>query len=223
MFTKFNCIVVIGIVLIAPPSSFAQEVDETHEPNQPNAAAEDDGLQSSHEAHIGEEGVSKDVAEFQPDLAVYSLIVFLLLFATLWKFAWKPIAAALDKREANIRQDIADAEAARQKAQQMLAEHEQKLANVQDEVSEILAEARRDAEHTKRTIMETAQKEAEASKLRAITEIERARDGALTELFATASAQVAEATEHVLGRSLNDDDRDRLVGEALSEFSQQLN
>src|SRR5436309_7104191 len=45
----------------------------------------------------------------------------------------------------------------------------------QDEVREILAEARCDAEHTKNDIIATAQKEADATRQRAIADIERAR------------------------------------------------
>jgi F-type H+-transporting ATPase subunit b len=92
---------------------------------------------------------------------------------------------------------------------------------VQDEVKAIIDEAKQDAEHTKNDIIEQAQKEAKLTQERAIHEIERSRDAALKELFDTMSSQVASATEHVIGRSLNDDDRNRLIDEALSQFSAQ--
>ena len=157
---------------------------------------------------------------FHGDLAIWSLIVFILFVIVLKTFAWGPLSAGLDKREAGIRENIADAERARVKAEQMLAEHAEKLDLVQDEVREIIAEARRDAEHTKRDILETAQNEANATKERSIAEIERARDQALKELFDTLSAQVAVATEYVLGRSITDDDQQRLIDEAISQFSE---
>jgi F-type H+-transporting ATPase subunit b len=138
--------------------------------------------------------------------------------AVLSRFAWGPIATALDKREAGIRGDIAAAEQARLNAERMLKEHEQKLAHVQDEVREIMAEARRDADHTKQDIIATAQQEAEAARKRAVVEINRARDAALHELFDSMSAQVANATEHVLGRAVSDGDNKRLIEEALSQL-----
>jgi len=156
----------------------------------------------------------------QPDLALWSLVVFLVFVFVLWKFAWGPLSKALDDREAKIAHDIAAAESARKKAEQMLADHERKLAGVQDEVREIIAEARRDADHTKQDIMATAQKEADASKNRAISEINRAKEAALKELFDTMAGQVADATEFVLGRSVTDQDQGRLINEALSQFSQ---
>lgn len=215
---RMCCAFLVGALLLAPVGSYAADEKGGDTTSHASEKAGHDDAHGEH-AHIGEEGVSTDVAEVSPDLAVYTFVMFLLLLAVLWKFAWGPIAIALDTREAKIRQDIDDAESARVKAEQMLTEHAAKLDAVQDEVREIVAEARRDAEHTKQEIVEAAQKEAEASKQRAVAEIDRARDAALKELLDTQASQVAQATEHVLGRSLNADDQERLIQDALSQFS----
>lgn len=173
-----------------------------------------------HHEHIGEKGVERDPAEFRSDLAIFTFVVFLILLALLRTFAWKPIVTALDQRESRIRNDLSAAEAARARAEQLVAEHETRMASVEDEVKEIIAEARRDAEQTRRDIVSTAQSEAEAIKDRSIHEIERARDQALQELFEQVSQQVVGATEHILGRALSDDDRNRFVNDALSQFSE---
>ena len=152
------------------------------------------------------------------DLALWSLVVFIIFLLVLKKFAWGPLSEGLDKREQRIRQDIADAETARLKAEQMLRDHQEKLDQVQDEVKEILAEARRDAEQAKQNILTVAQNEAEATKDRAIAEIERSRDQALQELFDAMAGQVATATEYVLGHGLQPADQDRLIQEALVQL-----
>jgi F-type H+-transporting ATPase subunit b len=162
-----------------------------------------------------EEGVPM---KLKKDLAFWSLVTFVIFIALLGKFAWKPLITALDKRESRMRDDISAAENARIKAEQMLAEHAKTLAKVQDEVRALLAEGRRDAERAKQEIISEAQKEAEASKQRALHEIGRARDTALKDLFDVMSTQVAQATEHVLGRSLSGGDQDRLIDEALAQF-----
>jgi F-type H+-transporting ATPase subunit b len=156
---------------------------------------------------------------FKLDLAMWYLISFVLLLLILRKFAWGPLIEGLDKRESNIRNELAEAEAARVKAEQMLREHAQRLEAVEDEVKAIIEEARRDADRTKQDIIATAQKEAKTTQDRAIHEIERARDQALKELFDSMAGQVAGATEHVLGRALTGEDQDRLIEEALSQFS----
>ncbi|HEY4259456.1 MAG TPA: ATP synthase F0 subunit B, partial [Schlesneria sp.] len=104
-------------------------------------------------------------------------------------------------------------------SEEMIAQREAKLATVADEIRELLAEARRDAERLKQDIVTTAQTESEALKHRAIAEIERSRDQALAELFDFVSTNVVGATERVIGRSLNQGDQDRLVGQALSEMN----
>jgi F-type H+-transporting ATPase subunit b len=144
-------------------------------------------------------------------------VVFLVV---LKKFAWCPLIEGLDKRESGVLDNIAAAEASRLKAEKMLAEHAARLDKVQDEVREIVAEARRDAEYTKNDIIATAQKEAEATRQRAVQDIERARDQAMDELFAHMTRTVSEATEQVLGRALTGADNDRLIEEALSGFAQ---
>jgi F-type H+-transporting ATPase subunit b len=160
---------------------------------------------------------------WRTDLALFSLLTFAVYVTVLRVGAWGPLQAGLNERERGIKQNIADAEANRVKSETMLKDYEAKLAKVQDEVREILAEARRDAEHTKQDIIATAQREAEATKHRAIAEIERSRDQALTELFDYVSNNVINATEQVIGRSLSGPDHERLVTDALAQLNVRRN
>lgn len=212
---------VLAVALCGAQQSFAAQEHE------PKAAAEvhaEKPAAASHAAGKDGHGTASHPEgvplSFKADLALWSLIVFLIFLAVLKKFAWGPLSVALDQREGTIRQNIADAEMARIKAEKMLAAHAEKLDKVQDEVRAIIAEARRDAEHTKNDIIATAQKEAEATRQRAIADIERARDQALDELFAHMSQRIVEATESVVGRSLTGSDHERLIQEALTGFAQ---
>ena len=175
---------------------------------------------SGHADEAGHEtAATRGPVEWDQDLALFSLIVFALFVVILKVFAWKPLSSALDAREARIKNDIAHAEEARLKAEKMLVEYQAKLAAAQDEVLKTLAEARRDAEHTRQDILAQAEKEVSATKDRALAEIERTKDQALNELFNHMAGTVANATERVLGRALTDADQDRLIGDALAEFS----
>jgi F-type H+-transporting ATPase subunit b len=153
---------------------------------------------SSAEAH-GDGGLPM---KWTRDLALFSLITFVVYVAVLRVGAWGLLRDGLNERERRIRQDIADAEANRAKSEAMVRDHEARMLKVHDEVREILAEARRDADHVKQEIVATAQTEAEATKQRAIAEIERSRDAALTELFDFVSNNVVNATEKVVKESL---------------------
>lgn len=202
----------------AEESTSAEEHEAGHEP----------GEEESDHAHHDGDGHGEAGHDTGPplkpesiDLPLFSFIAFVILVLVLGKFAWGPLIEGLDNREAHFRNQLAEAEAARVQAEKMLKEHAAKLDAVQDEVRAIIDEAKRDAEHTKNDIIAQAQKEAQATQDRAIHEIERSRDAALKELFDTLSGQVASATEHVIGRSLDGDDQNRLIDEALSQFSGQ--
>ncbi len=184
-------------------------------PDSVQASAEVPRTEEHHEA-----GLPMD---WTKDLALFSLVTFVVYLVVLKVGAWGPLRDGLNERERRIRQDIADAEANRHKSEAMLKEHEAKLAKVQDEVREILAEARRDAEHARLEIATIAQKEAEATKQRAIAEIERSKDQALAELFDFVSNNVLKATEQVIGRSLTGTDHERLVNESLSQLNVRRN
>ena len=62
--------------------------------------------------------------EFQTDLAIWTFVVFVVLLAILWKFAWGPIVAGLEKREQGIAEHIAAAERAHEEAKLLLAEYD---------------------------------------------------------------------------------------------------
>ena len=108
------------------------------------------------------------------DLALWTAVVFLLLLAVLTKFAWRPLAEALDKREQNVADQIAQAEAANQKAKEILADYERKLAAAEDQVRGIVEQGRRDAEQVGRELIDKAKEEAKAEFDRAVKQIDAA-------------------------------------------------
>ena len=189
--------------VVATPS-FAFAADEP-------AAGEEKAAEKDHGA---EAPITPPV-----DLVLISITVFLLFLGVLRKFAWGPLIEGLDNRESKYRKLLADAQQDRDRAVALLGDYEAKLKSAQTEVDEIIAEARRDAERTKTDILAVAQTEAETTRNRALDDIGRARDQAVAELFDHMRSNVVAATEQVLSRSLNDDDHQRLVDEALAQVS----
>jgi len=153
------------------------------------------------------------------DLALWSLVVFFLFLWVLGKFAWKPMIEGLDKREAGIRSAIAEAEQNRKRAEAMLADYQKQLREAEQHVAAMIAEARRDAERTSQDLIAGAQREVDLLRQRTRDEIRQAKDAALADVFSQLNAQVVLATEHVLGRALQDSDQERLVTEALASIA----
>lgn len=181
--------------------------------------AEGGGGHSENLGHGNAGAQLNDASEFKTDLAIYTIVVFLLLLAILSKFAWPVVTAALEEREKRIEGNIAAAEAKHEESKRLLAEHEAKLARAADEVRELLEEARRDAEHTKSQIVAEAKKAADQERDRAVRDVDRAADNAMKSL-ATASANLAvDLAGKVVKQNITPDQQAQLVREAISRLA----
>ncbi len=186
----------------------------------PASAVAAHAAQGEH-AHIGQADAGAQLEkpeEIKSDLAFFTFVVFLLLLAILWKFAWGPIVAALERREAVVANHIAQAERNHQEAKALLAQYEQKLAAAASEVRELMEEARRDAEYAKQAILAEAKAGAEAERVRALRDIEAATDAAVKALAERSADLAVELAGKILKFKLTSDDHARLIQEALAKL-----
>ena len=190
-----------------------------HDQSHDDAAAHDD--HAPHDNSHSNASPNLDKAEeFKKDIAIYTLVVFILMIVLLRIVAWKPIIAGLDAREQKIIGAIEDARKSADEAQQRLEEYEVQLAAAAQEANELVAEGRRDAEATKDRIVAEAAEAAKAEQARAINEIELAKNAAL-QAVAEKSADMAVALAgKIVGRQLNPDDHSKLVQESLDSLSE---
>src|SRR5258706_13232090 len=72
--------------------------------------------------------------------------IFLVLMAILWKFAWKPLLAAVEGREKRIADSLAKAEEGQKAAAEIAARQEAALAEAHPKAKAVLDEARAQAE-----------------------------------------------------------------------------
>lgn len=172
------------------------------------AAAEEGG---------GVEGLNP-LKSWKEDLAIWTAVVFVVLLAVLWRYAWGPIVQGLQKREQAIAGQIAQAGRQNEEARRLLAQYEQKLAESGDEVRRMIDEARREAEEAGRRIVDKAREDAEAERRKALLEIDAAAAGALKDLSGHAAALAVELAGKVLGAELKAADHARLIDLAVSEF-----
>lgn len=150
--------------------------------------------------------------------AVWVLVIFVALLAILYPTAWKNVLAGLKAREDRIRKDIADAEAARARAEATLKEYNTQLASAETRVREMLAKAAADGETIAANISARAQQEATATRERAMRDIDAARDNAVAQIHEQAAVLATTVAEKILRRSLNADDQRDLVAQSLNEL-----
>lgn len=185
---------------------------------RPSMGAEPEHAKTPH-AEADEHAGSPNPLAVDPDLAIWTAVIFLLLLFVLGKFAWPQITAALEERERKITDNIAAAEARHDDAKRLLAEHEAKLAAAAGEVRALLDEARRDADHTKKSIEAEGQKAAKEELDRALREIRRARDAAVQEL-AVSSANIAiDLAKKVIHDGLTPEKNNQIIREAIAKLA----
>ena len=150
--------------------------------------------------------------------ALWVVIIFVVLLAVLYPTAWKSVLAGLKAREQRIRNDIAEAEAARAKAEATLKEFNTQLATAEQRTRDMLAKATIDGEKLATSIRMNAQAEAEEIKERANREIEAARDAALREIYEKTAELATSVAEKIIRRNLNASDQQDLVRQSLDQL-----
>ena len=155
---------------------------------------------------------------FRGDLTVWTAVVFLVVLAILYKFAWGPIPKAC-RSENEIAAQIAEAQRKNEEARQLLVEYEKKLAATQDEVRSLIEQGRRDAEKVGQQLVDKAREEAGIERQRAVQQIESATLAALKELAERSGTLAVDLAGKIVGARLNAADHSRLIEQAVSEFS----
>ncbi len=151
--------------------------------------------------------------------AVTTLVVFLLAFGFLYVKVWPKILQGLEDRQNKIRQEIANAEEAREKANAALAEYEKELASARQEANELISQARADAKAVAKDLRDRNEAELTEMKQRATRDLESAKRAAITELHAEAASLATDIASRILKREISTEDQQRLVDESLGELA----
>ena len=226
-----GCLVALALyaysprALAADPKHDGPEAAHGSTARGTNITAAGEGTATSHGAaaggaHGGEHHDPALIGGFSEGLIVSltTLVVFALLLAILGKYAWGPIATGLKAREDRIRKDIADAEAARARAEATLKEYNAQLASAETRVREMLTKATAEGETIAAGIRTRAQQEAEDTKERAMRDIDAARDQAVAQIHEQAAVLATTVAEKILRRNLNPDDQRDLVAQSLDQL-----
>jgi F-type H+-transporting ATPase subunit b len=210
-------IAALALVAFAPRTAMAGGAADATKAEADHSDAAHGGDHGAGHGGAAHSGPPSPLA-FNPSLAIWTLVVFTLLLAVLYKFAWGPISQALDLREKKIADNIAAAEQANLDAKRMLADYEAQLAGAYEKVRGIMEEARRDAETTAKQIEADAHARAAADIERGKHEIETATAQALKELAETSANLAVDLAGRIVNSKLNAADHASLITQALSKF-----
>ena len=162
--------------------------------------------------------------EFQPVFAgaeisigntIWYLIVFALLLVAVKHYAWGPVKDMMEKRRQKVIDDLDQAASDRKKAETLANEREAALKNSRQEATQILSDAKDNAQKTGKQIVSEANDEASQIREKAKADAVQAKADALQE----ARDQVADLSvtiaEKVIAKNLSAADQKELVDQFI--------
>lgn len=140
----------------------------------------------------------------RPDfgLFLWTTIFFVLFWFIIGKFAFKPIAEALRKREEDIQGSIDEAKKVKEEMAKLKAENEQILAEAREERAKILKEAKDTKNEIVTKARDEAKEEAQRISLNAKNEIEAQKRAAIVEIKSEVGTMALDIAEKVIKREL---------------------
>ncbi len=199
----------------------AAHEDAAHEDAAHKEDASSHGEDLPNPGHGNATGWLTRAEEVKSDLAIFSLVVFLLLLAILLRFAWGPIVEGLDKREAAVAANIKQAVDNAAKSEQLVRDHEARLADAAEETKKIIDKAKADAERSAQRIVEQAEEAAARERERAIADIENAKSTALAEVSEKSVDIALGLAGGIVRKNLDRDQHADLIRDALDQFPSQ--
>jgi F-type H+-transporting ATPase subunit b len=162
-----------------------------------------------------------EAALFQVNLfwVIVSAINFIVFFALIWTFAFKPVTRMLEDRKDRIEQGLKDAEQARRDRENAEAERVATLAEARRESNEILARAQKAAQEIRDADIVATKEELERLRVRAAAEIEAEKTRAIGEVRAEVADLALQAASRVIGETMTSERERRLVEEFLRSSS----
>jgi len=201
----------VAMTMLIPAASLCA-AEQRGEPLPAHAAGKHEGP----EFHLMPEGAAENRQALYS--GVWVLIIFVALLAILYPTAWRHVLAGLKNREQRIRTDVAEAETARARAEDLLRQFDQQIAAAQARSSEMISAATVQGEKLATQIRMQAQQEGESTKEAATQEIEAARDSAIQQIRGEVAGLATMVASKVMRRNLGVAENQDLVDEAIASM-----
>ncbi len=158
-----------------------------------------------------------DFNVIRPDfgLLFWTSLIFILFWLLIGKFAFKPIAQALRKRENDIQGALDEAKAAREEMANLKAENEKILVAAREERASILKEAKEAKNQMISEAKESAKSEANKILNSAKAEIENQKKQALSDIKNQVGIMALDIAEKVIKKDLKSDSNQQSFVESL--------
>jgi len=165
-------------------------------------------------AHGGGGGIMSP----KPGLMFWTLVTFVTVLIILRAFAWKPLMQSLEKRENTIREAIESAQRAKQEAETLLKQYQEKVASAQAEVKNLIQEGQKAAQAQKEAMIKEATEECQRIRERSENELKLAKEKAVQEIFQVAADLSIAISTKLIQKSLDQNEQNRIIRDTVQQF-----
>jgi len=153
-----------------------------------------------------------------PGLFIWTILTFLVLLFLLAKFAWRPLLAALESRQEDIRKSLDDADRAKKELEQVQEESNRIVTKARVDADAIIASSRADASKLQDELKQKARAEADGIIQSAQKEIQRQTEQSLSQIRGEAVELSLMIASKLIQKNLSAEDNDKLIENALSQI-----
>ena len=153
-----------------------------------------------------------------PWTALFTLANTVALFLVLKKFLFKPVMKMIEERQQEIDSMYKDAGDAKEQAQAMQAEYQEKLSAAQETSERLVKEAVARGQHREEEIIRQANQEASAILDKASADIALEKKKAINDAKDEISEMAMAIAGKVVGRELTAEDQSKLVDSFIDEL-----
>jgi F-type H+-transporting ATPase subunit b len=149
-------------------------------------------------------------------LMFWTLLIFIVLFVVLQRFAFKPLTAAVEARERALEEAIQGAQRDREEAARHLADQIKALEAARAEAQRVIAEGRTTGEQLRADMLQQTKQQQHELLERARVEIDNERLRAIADLRREAVDLALAGASRVIERNLDDQTNRKLVESFLA-------
>jgi F-type H+-transporting ATPase subunit b len=151
---------------------------------------------------------------------VVEVIAFIAMILILGRWVYPRVMAAAEGRQRQISEELAAAERTRQEAEQRLKDAEARLQEARAQAAEIVEGAGRSGDQLRADLRARAEEEARRIKESALRDIEAERRKAIDSVRGEVADLVVAATEKVVGQTLDEQRHRTLIEQAIAQVGE---
>lgn len=169
-------------------------------------------------AFAAEEGGKVNLLSPNGGLMFWTLLIFIVLLIVLSRFAFKPLVAAVEAREAALEAAINKAQQDREAASKLLAEQVAQLEAARAEAQKYIADGRATSEKLKASMLEDTRAQQQEMIERAKRDIENEKQRAISDLRREAVDLALAGAGKLIAKNLDDASNRKLVEDFLASI-----